>query len=228
MSIDCEGRTTREINQEICRLVDDGVDEILVINPGARHNLGVAVTQPVRLIFDGSVGYYCAGMIDGPTVEVRGSAGWGVGEAMMSGTIIVEKNAGNGAAASIRGGTIVIRGDAAARAGIAMKGGTVIVGGDAGYMTGFMMQKGTIIICGNAGEALGDSLYEGRIFVGGEIAELGNDAVVHEPDVDDLTMIHEVLSQCGITSPRSFKKVIAGRRLWNFDKKELDVWKEAL
>lgn len=228
ISVNCEGKTTREINQEIRRLVDNGVDEILVINPGARHNLGVAVTQPVRLIFDGSVGYYCAGMIDGPTVEIRGSAGWGLGEAMMSGTIVVEKNAGNGAAASIRGGTVVIRGDAAARAGIAMKGGTLIIGGDAGYMTGFMMQKGTIVICGNAGDALGDSLYEGRIFVGGEIAELGNDAVVHEPDADDLLFISDHLSRFGIASPGGFKKIIAGRRLWNFDKKELDIWKEAL
>jgi glutamate synthase domain-containing protein 3 len=226
--VDCTGKTTREINQEIRRLISDGEQEIVVLRPQARHNLGVAILQPVRLIFEGSVGYYCAGMIDGPSVEIRGSAGWGVAEGMMSGTVIVGQNAGNSAAASIRGGTVVIRGSTGARAGIAMKGGTLIIQGNCGYMAGFMMQKGTIIICGDAGEALGDSMYEGRIFVGGSIAELGNDAVVQEPTPEDHAFLTSVLTRYGLTSPRVFQKIVAGRRLWRFDKKEFETWREAL
>ena len=52
------------------------------MEPGAQHNLGVGIVEPVRLQFEGSVGYYCAGMSDGPTVAIRGSAGWGVAEGM--------------------------------------------------------------------------------------------------------------------------------------------------
>jgi len=227
--VECTGKTTREINQEIRRLISDGEQEIVVLRPQARHNLGVAILQPVKLILEGSVGYYCAGMVDGPSVEIRGSAGWGVAEGMMSGTVIVGQNAGNSAAASIRGGTVVVRGSAAVRAGIAMKGGILIIQGNCGYMTGFMMQKGTIIVCGDAGEALGDSMYEGCIFVGGGIAELGNDAVIQEPTPEDHEFLTSMLTRYGMTSARAFqKKVVAGRRLWRFDKKEFETWREAL
>ena len=146
----------------------------------------------------------------------------------LSGTVIVEQNAGNSAAASIRGGTLVVRGSTGARAGIAMKGGTLIIQENCGYMTGFMMQKGTIIVCGDAGEALGDSMYEGRIFVGGSIAELGNDAVMQELTPEDHEFLTSTLARYNVASVHPFKKVVAGRRLWRFDKKELGIWREAL
>lgn len=104
-TIDCVDKTTREINLAIKQLLAQGVAEITVQNPAARHNLGVALLQATKITFTGSVGYYCAGMSDGPTVEIQGSAGWGLAESMLSGTIHVGGNAGNGAAA-LRGGTV--------------------------------------------------------------------------------------------------------------------------
>ncbi|MBI4608032.1 MAG: glutamate synthase [Candidatus Rokubacteria bacterium] len=227
-TVDCEGKTTREINREVHRLIEAGAREITLLNPRARHNLAVAILRPVRIRIEGSVGYYCAGMIDGPTVEIQGSAGWGVAECMMDGTVIVEGNAGNGAGASIRGGTVVIRGDAAARAGISMKGGCLIIQGNAGYMTGFMAQKGTIIILGDADEALADSMYEAEVFIAGQIAELGNDAVIHEPSPAELAALRATLDRFALAVPRPLKKVVAGRKLWNFDKKDFELWKQAL
>jgi glutamate synthase domain-containing protein 3 len=228
-TIDGNGMTTREINMTIKSLITGGETEIRVLNPAARHNLGIAITKPVHVIFEGSVGYYCGGMGDGPTIEARGSAGWGLAEGILSGTVIVEKNAGNGAGAAIRGGTVVVRGDASARAGISMKGGTVIVGGNAGYMTGFMMQKGTLIVLGDSGGALGDSLYEGRIFIGGRIGELGNDAVLTPLNSEDGDYLTETLGVFGYDAARyDFKKIVAGRKLWNFDKKDFETWKVAL
>jgi glutamate synthase domain-containing protein 3 len=166
-------------------------------------------------------------MSDGVRIEVHGSAGWGLAECLMSGSVIVDGNAGNGAAASIRGGTVVVRGDAAARAGIAMKGGMLVIGGSSGYMTGFMMQRGTIVVCGAAGEAVADSMYEGVIYVGGEIAALGNDAVVSEAAPEELTQIGEILARYGLSAPDAFRKIVSGRKLWNYDKKELEAWKAA-
>jgi glutamate synthase domain-containing protein 3 len=226
--VDCERRTTREINREIRRLIEAGAAEITLLNPRARHNLAVAILRPVRIVVEGSAGYYCAGMIDGPTVEIRGSAGWGVAECMMAGTVVVDGNAGSGAAASIRGGTVVIKGDAAARAGISLKGGCLIIQGNAGYMTGFMAQKGRIVILGDADPALADSMYEAEVFVGGRIAELGNDAVIHEPTSEELASLGGTLSGFGLSLPRGLKKVVAGRKLWNFDKKDFELWKQAL
>src|SRR5437667_4748218 len=212
--LECDGKATRAINAEIKKLISEGETRVFVRNPGARHNLGVAVLEPVHLTFDGSVGYYCAGMVDGPTVEIRGSAGWGVAESMMNGTVIVHGSAGNGAAAAIRGGTVVVEGDAAARAAVSMKGGLVVVGGNCGYMAGFMAQKGTLIVCGDAGEAFADSMYDAVCFVGGEIAELGNDAVVKTPTDEDVTFLESTLARylpakSGGANARQFKKVVA-------------------
>lgn len=227
-SIDCHGKTTREINRLLRQAIADGHTEFQVLEPDARHNLAVALLRPVRVIFEGSVGYYCGGMMDGGILEIRGSAGWGTAESMMNGTVVIDGNAGSGVAASIRGGTVVVRGDAAARAGVSMKGGTLLIGGNSGYMTGFMMQKGRIIICGDSGEALADSMYEGVVFVGGKIAALGNDAVIDEPTKEDRASLQELFATYRMQAPAAFKKIVSGRKLWNFDKKELEIWKAAL
>jgi glutamate synthase domain-containing protein 3 len=227
----CGNRTTTEINAEIRKVIASGDREIIVKQPGARHNLGVAVLEPVRIRFAGSVGYYCAGLIDGPRIEVDESAGWGLAESMMGGEVVVRGSAGNGAAAAIRGGTVVIHGDAAARLGVSMKGGTILVGGNCGYMAGFMGQKGRLVVCGNAGDAFADSLYETMCFVGGRIEGLGIDAVVQEPSQEEAAWLDSTLAQYLPGSERrgrDFKKVVAGRKLWNFDKREWKVWQEAL
>ena len=227
LGVDGAGDSIRDLNRAI-RSALAGGRPVEVSDPGARHNVGVALLEPGSVHIAGSVGYYCAGMNDGATVEVDGSAGWGLAEGMLSGTVLVRGNAGNGAAASIRGGTVVVRGDCAARAGIAMKGGTLIVGGDVGYMAAFMMQKGVIVICGDAGEALADSMYEGVVFVGGQIASLGNDAVIESPSGEDERMLESALATHGIARPARFRKVVSGRKLWNFATSELETWREAL
>ena len=90
------------------------------------------------------------------------------------------------------------------------------------------MQKGRIVISGDAGEALADSMYVGVVFVGGKIAALGNDAVIEEPNEADQAELADLLRTYQIPVPKSFKKVVSGRKLWNFDRKDLEVWKAAL
>lgn len=220
-------RPIRDINRAIRSSLADG-NRVVVRDPAARHNLGVALLTPGDVTFDGSVGYYCGGMGDGARILIRGSAGWGLAEGQLSGTVIVDDNAGNSAAASIRGGTVVVRGDCAARAGVAMKGGRLLIGGDAGYMTGFMMQKGFIAIAGDAGDGLADSMYEGAIFVAGAIASLGNDTVVDLASDDDQAMLEAAFAEYDLPKPGRFKRIVSGRKLWNFEKHELDTWRAAL
>lgn len=229
--LSCKGRTTREINSEIRRAIGAGDREIRITEPGARHNLAVGIVDPVRVYIAGSVGYFCGGLIDRAHIEIAESAGWGLAESMLSGQVVVRGSAGNGAGAAIRGGTVVIHGDAAARLGVSMKGGTVLVGGNCGYMAGFMGQKGKLVICGNAGDAFADSMYETTCFVGGEIASLGTDAVVESPSADDVAWLDSALGEhlpVARRRGREFKKVVAGRKLWNFDKAEWKIWQEAL
>jgi len=226
-SIDCAALSVRQINESIRHLIDAGEREIALRNPGARHNLAVAILTDVAITIDGPVGYYAGGMSDGIRLTIHGSAGWGVAECLLSGTVVVDGNAGNGAAASIRGGTVVVRGDVAARAGVAMKGGLLVIGGSCGYMTGFMMQRGRIIVCGDAGDALADSMYEGVVYVGGDIAALGSDAVVSEASASELAEVRATLAHHGVKGPTAFRKVVSGRKLWNYDKKDMETWKAA-
>lgn len=233
--ITCDGKTIREINTEIKGLLAEGDTDIVVKQPGARHNLGVGLVDPIKLTFEGSVGYYCAGMIDTPTIHITGTAGWGLAESMLNGTVIVDNNAGNGVAASIRGGIVVIRGDAAARAGVSIKGGVLLIGGNCGYMAGFMGQKGKIIVCGDTGAAFADSMYETECYVGGTVGDLGNDAVLAELLPEDQAFLETTIRQHlpeKFDQPQfnvaSFKKIVSGRKLWNFDKGNWKTWREVL
>jgi glutamate synthase domain-containing protein 3 len=97
-------------------------------------------------------------------------------------------------------------------------------------MAGFMGQRGRIVVCGDTGEAFADSMYETECFVGGDIAELGNDAVVETPSEKEFDFLRASIGEhlgrrADVTA---FKKVVAGRKLWNFDKDERAVWREAL
>jgi glutamate synthase domain-containing protein 3 len=228
--VDCEGLTTREINQLIRTMIAAGTQEIVVDNPRARHALLPAVrAEGVTVEFRGPVGWYAGGMNDGLRMRVHGNCGWGVAECMMRGQVEIYGHAGSGAAASIRGGLVFVQGDAGARTGISMKGGTLIVGGSVGYMTGFMMQAGRIIICGSAADGLGDSMYAGTIYVAGPVAALGADAVEHELTDDDKTALDEALTPFGIEAARlPFRRIESGRRLWNFSTKEPELWRHAL
>ncbi len=233
--IDAADRASREINADIKRLIAEGCSDITVLHPGARHNLGVALLEPVRLRIAGSAGYYCGGLNGAASIEVDGSAGWGVAESMLTGTVRVRGNAGSGAAAALRGGTVVIHGDAAARLGVSMKGGTVIVAGSCGYMAGFMAQKGTLIVCGDTGDAFADSIYATVCYVGGNVVSLGTDAVLATMDAEESNSLTSILTAelpseilARIPPARDFQKIVSGRKLWNFDKREWRIWQEAL
>jgi methylamine---glutamate N-methyltransferase subunit B len=214
---------TRAINLKIRDLMGEGYGTIVVHNPGAKHSLGVGILNRLQLYFEGSLGYFGVGLIDGPNVRIKGRVGWSCAENMLAGTVVIEKNAGSTFGAAIRGGDLVCRGDVGSRTGIDMKGGTIIVGGRTGAFSGFMMQRGRMVICGDAGPNLGDSMYDGTIFVGGRIASLGVDAVeaeLTELDVGWLRRklgIYDVAPACGI---EHMTKIVAGKQLWNYDNLE--------
>jgi glutamate synthase domain-containing protein 3 len=218
--IDAHGLEFREVNRRIKQALADGVRDITVLNPAAKHNLGVGILQPCRLVFEGSCGYFAAGLIDGPRVHVKGRVGWSLAENMMDGEVVVDGAAGSCTGAALRGGTIVVRGNVGARTGINQKGGNIVVGGDAGFITGFMMQKGRIVVCGDVGRATGDSMYDGEIFVGGTIGSLGTDAVFAEVDALDRLWLDETFDRYGLDQPARWRKIVAGRKLYNYDKLE--------
>ena len=218
---DAKDLSTRKINAELRWLLyEQGVKDVTVLNPSARHSLGVGILTRCRLTFEGSLGYFGVGLLDGGEVQVNGRVGWSVAENMMSGVVVVEGNSGSLAGAAIRGGDLVVKGSVGARTGIDQKGGTIIVGGDAGMMTAFMMQRGRQIICGDVGPGLGDSMYDGTIYVGGKIASLGIDCVEGEWTDADTELIERKFRIYGLGEPPKLQKFVCGKKLYNYDNLE--------
>ena len=220
-TLDAKDLTPRKINGELRWLIyEEGITDVTVLNPSARHSLGVAILARCRIRFEGSLGYFGCGLIDGPVVEITGRVGWSVAENMMSGVVVVEGNAGSLAGAALRGGDLVVKSDVGARTGIDQKGGTIIVLGNAASMTGFMMQRGRQIICGDVGPGLGDSMYDGTIYVGGQIASLGVDCVEAEWTDADTELVERKFSIYGLGSPPKLRKFVCGKKLYNYDNLE--------
>ena len=211
------------INLKIRELMQQGYGDITVQNPRAKHSLGVGILNRLKLTFEGSLGYFGCGLIDGPNIHVTGRVGWSCAENMMAGTVVVDKVAGSTFGAAIRGGDLVCRGDVGSRTGIDQKGGTIIVGGRTGAFSGFMMQRGRMIVCGDAGKNLGDSMYDGTIYVGGTIADLGVDCVEGEMTDLDVKWLKGKLALYGVEPKNgiaNMTKLVSGKQLWNYDNLE--------
>lgn len=218
---DAADLTIRTINLELRRLVyEEGIKEVVVDNPSSRHSLGVGILTRCKITFNGSLGYFACGLIDGPEIHITGRVGWSACENMMSGVVVVDSNAGSLTGAAMRGGDLVVKGRVGARTGIDQKGGTIIVLGSAGSMTGFMMQRGRMIICGDVGPGLGDSMYDGDIYVAGKVKSLGIDCIPAELTDADTELIERKFSIYGLGSPPEFQKFVCGKVLYNYDSLE--------
>ena len=196
--IDASKLQANAVNRCILSLMGEGYGSIVIKNPGAKHSLAVGILNRLNLIVEGSLGYFGVGLLDGPNVRITGRVGWSCGD-------------------------LVCKGDVGSRTGIDMKGGNIIVGGNTGAFSGFMMQRGRMVICGDAGKNLGDSMYDGVIFIAGEPQSLGVDAVWGEmTDLDKEWLTqkltkYDVMPKGGV---ESFRKIVAGKQLWNYDNLE--------
>ena len=218
-SIDLEAQGLRKLNtalQAQSQKVDEAEWEI--INPKGSHALVVGLDAPIKVAINGSTGYYTAGMNQQATVHVKGSAGPGVAENMMSGKVIIDGDASQYAGATGHGGLLVIKGNASSRCGISMKGINIVVGGNIGHMSAFMGQSGNLVVCGDAGDALGDSCYEARFFVRGSVKSLGADCEKKEMRPEHIEILTELLGEAGIDAkPEEFTRYGSARNLYNFD-----------
>jgi glutamate synthase domain-containing protein 3 len=218
---DAADLTTRKINLELRWLLyEQGVKDVTIRNPKARHSLGVGILARCRITFEGSLGYFACGVIDGPEVHITGRVGWSAVENMMSGVVVIDGNAGSLTGAAMRGGDLVVKGRVGARTGIDQKGGTIIVGGDAGSMSGFMLQRGRMIFCGDVGAGLGDSMYDGTIYVAGKVKSLGVDCVPGEWTDADTEFVERKFRLYDLGAPPELQKFVCGKQLYNYDKLE--------
>ena len=124
--LDVKDMECKEANNKIDSLMSEGYGTIVIKNPQGKHSLGVGILNKLNLIFEGSLGYFGVGSIDGPTVRINGRVGWSCAENMMAGKVVIEKNAGSCFGAAVRGGDLICKGSVGARTGIDQKGGTII------------------------------------------------------------------------------------------------------
>ncbi|ASQ05525.1 protein GlxC [Sinorhizobium meliloti WSM1022] len=225
--IDLATTPLRELNRSLHNIQQGSNDlSYEVANPRGSHAVAVGIDGPVVVDVNGSVGYYCAGMNDGGTVTVHGSAGPGVAENMMSGKVVIEGDASQYAGATGRGGLLVIKGNAASRCGISMKGIDIVVHGNIGHMSAFMGQSGHLVVLGDAGDALGDSLYEAKLFVRGTVKSLGADCIEKEMRPEHLQKLAELLEKADVKDvrPEEFKRYGSARKLYNFNIDNADAY----
>lgn len=224
--IDLLDTPLRELNATL-HTIPHGSNETAfeIVNPRGSHAVAVGIDVPITVEVHGSVGYYCAGMNDGGSIIVHGSAGPGVAENMMSGSVVIEGDASQYAGATGRGGLLVIKGNAASRCGISMKGIDIVVGGSIGHMSAFMGQSGNLVVLGDAGDALGDSLYEARLFVRGTVKSLGADCIEKDMRPEHLATLADLLEKAGMDAkPEEFKRYGSARKLYNFNIDNADAY----
>ena len=213
VTIDLADIPVREAN-ELIRGHGERGEDVELLNPDARHHLGVGLTDPITVRIRGSAGYFCAGLTDAAHFEVDHNAGWGLGDNMYSGSVVVGGNAGAIPGVAIRGADVVVRGNMGSRAGQVMKAGTLCCGGHANFMAGYMMYGGRIIILGDSGERVGEDMTGGQIFVGGEIQGLGSDAGQVDVEEKEREEIFAFLERYQLSFKGTFKKIVnAGRKL---------------
>ena len=199
---------------ELIRQHGESGDDIEVVNPDARHHIGVGLTAPIDVYVRGSAGYFCAGLTDRANFEIDNNAGWGLGDNMYSGSVVVKGNAGAIAGVAIRGAEIVIHGNMGSRAGQVMKAGTLCCAGNASFMAGYMMYGGRIIILGNSGERVGEDMTGGEIFVAGRVQDLGSDATLTDITAEEVDDISEFLELYEIPLRGNLRKIVnAGKKL---------------
>ena len=213
VTIDLAQIPVRDANEQIRNYGEAGED-VEVINPDARHHIGVGLTSPISVHVKGSAGYFCAGLTDQAIFHIDNNVGWGLGDNIYSGTVIVGGNAGAIPAIGIRGAEIIIKGNMGSRAGQVMKAGTLLCAGNANFMAGYMLYGGRIIILGDSGERVGEDMTGGEIYVGGKVQDLGSDAKLTDMTEAEHESLREFLDRYKIPFKGSFQKIVnAGQKL---------------
>ena len=93
-TVDLHTTPLRELNQTLHRLpADTNETAWVVLNPEGRHAICAGVELPITIDIHGHVGYYCAGMNKKAKILIRGNAGVGLAENMMSGEVRVKGDA---------------------------------------------------------------------------------------------------------------------------------------
>jgi glutamate synthase domain-containing protein 3 len=211
-TIDAKGLYYRTLNEQLLALVAAGVETIEVYNVVGQRYLGTNLHHTVRLIIHGVPGNDLGAFMDGPHIEVMGSAQDGCGNTMNSGSIIIHGSAGDILGHSMRGGKIMVKDNVGYRVGIHMKEyeavrPIIVIGGTAQHFLGEYMSGGVMVVLGLNLDAhdlhpthhLGTGMHGGVIYLRGQVdssylgKEVGQEALLAQ----DEALLHKLVQEYG-------------------------------
>lgn len=211
MEIDAASVHYRELNDEINRVLKEGVKHVILKNVNGQRYIGAGLHgEDIRIDIYGVPGNDMAVFMDGPTIEVFDNAQDGVCNTMNAGHVYVHGHAGDVCGYGMRGGKLFVLGDVGYRVGIHMKAykwktPVLIVGGTAGHFLGEYMAGGVMVLLGLerrpgqqiAGDYLGTGMHGGTIYVRGEVdnRRVGKEVGIEKPDDAEYDMLKKELSE---------------------------------
>jgi glutamate synthase domain-containing protein 3 len=168
VELDARGSHYRELNQKLYELVQRGAERIVLQGVAGQRYLGTNLRKQVHITINGVPGNDLGAFMDGPFIEVLGSAQDGCGNTMNGGTIVIHGSAGDILGYSMRGGKILVRDNVGYRVGIHMKEyesvrPVIVIGGTAQHFLGEYMSGGVLIVLASQ---LGPDEYHPTRYVG--------------------------------------------------------------
>lgn len=180
--LETRGVPYRELNARIHALVGEGARAIRLNGLVGQRYIGTNLRRAVHLTVAGVPGNDLGAFMDGPSIEVLGSAQDGCGNTMNGGTIVIHGSAGDIIGHSMRGGEIYVRDSVGYRVGIHMKEyetvrPVIVIGGTAQHFLGEYMAGGILIVLGtNLGASaahpshyVGTGMHGGAIYLRGRV-----------------------------------------------------------
>jgi glutamate synthase domain-containing protein 3 len=198
LKIDATELHYKELNNQLRKAVDNGVERIELCNVFGQRYLGTDLHRPVDIYIHGTPGNDLASFMDGPRIVVHGNAQDGCGNTMNGGELIVHGRAGDVTGHSMRGGKIFIRDDVGYRVAIHMKEytgkrPTIVIGGTAQHFLGEYMAGGVLVVLGltlKPGERhianfIGTGMHGGVMYIRGELEDYQLGKEVGQVPLDD-------------------------------------------
>lgn len=200
VELEAQGMHYRELNRKLCELAQQGVERIVLRGVTGQRYLGTNLRGQVHITVHGVPGNDLGAFMDGPFIEVLGSAQDGCGNTMSGGTIVIHGSAGDILGYSMRGGKIFVRDNVGYRVGIHMKEyeavrPVIVIGGTAQHFLGEYMSGGVLIVLASqlAADAhhltryIGTGMHGGVIYLRGQVesAYLGKEVGQAPLDAED-------------------------------------------
>ncbi|MBC7320794.1 hypothetical protein H5T89_09130 [bacterium] len=205
--VSARGLHYRKLNEEIRKALEEGYQQIRIIDVNGQRYIGDGLTFPDRILeIYGTPGNDLGAFMNGLTVKVFGNAQDGVANTMNDGEIVIYGSVGDLMGYGMRGGRIFIKGSAGYRTGIHMKEyenkiPIIVIGENAGDFLGEYMAGGRIIVLnlGAQGDITGyfcgTGMHGGIIYIRGTVPEykLGKEVKILDVDREDMEFLEEQL-----------------------------------